>query len=123
MWVSAGQEKMLGNKRVLLVSDDKRALNFMTISLQVAGYSVSTSTNAEDALMKVESELPQIVVLDINISVEVIGEMRGLTKVPIIALSTDDSVAAKTITLGANQFMSKPFGPDDLVTRVRELLQ
>ena len=116
----------MSKKCILVVDDDRRVLNFVRISLQITGYDVLTTTTGEDALSAFESRRPDLVVLDSMVGLdglEILRTLRGVTAVPVIFFSIDDSVAPEALRLGATQFMSKPFETDDLLARIKELVQ
>jgi two-component system KDP operon response regulator KdpE len=80
----------------------------------------------EEALKLVESEKPDIMLLDILMPVmdgfEVLRKLRAVSKLPVIAISAHSSAAEKALNLGANGFLAKPFRPDELVKKIDSLL-
>lgn len=112
--------------QVLVVDDDVKILRFITSSLKLAGYDVCTATCGEECLRLVESEKPNIMVLDILMPAmdgfEVIRRLRANSKLPVIAISAHVSAAEKALNLGANAFLAKPFRPDELIKRIQSLL-
>lgn len=111
---------------ILVVDDDSRILRFLRPSLRLAGYDVVTATGGEEALKLVESGKPDIMLLDILMSpmdgFEVLRRLRTTSELPVIAISAHTSAAEKALNLGANDFLSKPFRPDELVKRIKALL-
>ena len=118
--------KILEKQCVLAVDNHRQVLNFIKICLQGAGYNVLICLTGEEALMMVEVEEPDIIILDVLMpgmnGFEFLRRLRRFTSVPVIAISTDDSVATQTLSFGATQFMSKPFRTDDLVAIIGTIL-
>ena len=112
---------------VLVVDDDVRIQNFIRLSLRLAGYDVITTTDGEEALNVVDSKKLGIMVLDIQMSpmdgFEVLSKLRMVSELPVIVISAHASAANKAINLGANDFLVKPFRPDELVERIKALLK
>lgn len=90
------------------------------------GYDVLTATNGEEALEVVKMNTPDIMLLDIRLPVkdgfEVLQELRTFSSMPVIAFSANSSVSKQALSLGANDFISKPFTPDEMITRTRSIL-
>lgn len=111
---------------VLVVDDDVKILRFLRTNLTLAGYKVVTATSGEEALRLQESEKPDIMLLDILMPVmdglEVLRRLRAVSELPVIAFSAHASMAEEALRLGANDFLAKPFRPDELVKRVKTLL-
>lgn len=112
---------------VLVVDDDVRILSFLRPSLRLAGYNVITASGGEEALNLVNSEEPSIMLLDVIMSpidgFDVLKRLRTFSKLPVIAVSAHASAAEKALNLGANDFLGKPFRPDELVKRIKSLLE
>ncbi len=108
---------------VLVVDDDVKILRFIRSSLALAGYTVITTTSGEEALALLESEKPNIMLLDILMPVmdgfEVLRRARAVSELPVIAVSAHASAAEEALRLGANDFLTKPFRPDELVKRIK----
>jgi DNA-binding response OmpR family regulator len=122
--LAAGKDS---KQRVLLVDDEERIVNFLALKLKVSGYDVVCASNGEKGLELAQSARPDIVLLDVIMpgidGIEVLKRVRKFSSVPVIILSAKERVADEVMALGANAFVSKPFNPDDLVTRIRLLLQ
>ncbi len=116
-----------GKKRVLLVDDEDRIVNFMALKLKVSGYQVVCANDGEKGLELARSTNPDIILLDVIMpgidGLEVLRRLRKFSDVPVIILSAKERISEEASTLGANSFMSKPFNPDDLISMVRTLLQ
>ncbi|WP_067604648.1 response regulator [Nocardiopsis listeri] len=111
--------------RVLVVDDDVQIIRAMRINLRARGYAVDTAGDGASALRLVEEHLPTLVLLDLGLpdmeGVEVIQRLRGWTQVPIIVLSARHSAGEKVrcLDLGADDYVTKPFGMDELLARMR----
>ena len=112
-------------KSILIVDDDEKILKFLSISLRIAGYTVFTTTSGEQAPKLVESEKPDLMLLDILMSpidgLEVLKRLRTFSNMPVIVISAHSSACEKALELGANDFLDKPFRPDDVVYRIKRL--
>jgi len=118
------------NKPVVLVVDDEpQILRVMRASLPIRGYEVLTASTAEEALDQMSKQVPDLVILDLAMpemsGLEVCRRVREFSSVPIIVLSAkgaeSDKVAA--LDLGADDYVTKPFGMDELLARVRAVLR
>lgn len=109
---------------VLVVDDEQRILNFLSSKLKVSGYEVLTATNAFEALEAVQAQEPDLVVLDVLMprkdGFETLKELRTFSSVPVIILSAKGANADKVkgLSLGADDYLAKPFSPDELVARI-----
>ena len=114
-------------QRVLVVDDQPRVLKFIEIDLKLRGFKVITTSSGEEALELVKSAKPDIVLLDIVIpgmdGFAVLKELRTFTKLPVIAFSASPENQDEALHLGANDFMHKPFNPDDMARRIKVLLE
>ena len=113
-------------KRILVVDDETRILNFLAIALKVAGYEVIIATNGQQALQLVESERPHIMLLDIIMPVmdgfEVLKKLRTFSNVPVIGFSAMTNTRERAMNLGCNDYIIKPFKPDELLTKIEAIL-
>ena len=122
-----GQTPKSGYKAcILVVDDDVKILRLLHISLKMAGYEVITATSGGEALQLQESEKPDIMLLDILMPImdgfEVLRRLRAVSELPVIACSAHTSNGEKALQLGANDFLAKPFMPDELIKRIKALL-
>ena len=115
-----------GPLRVLIVDDEPPILRFLRASLQSQGYIVSTAANARTALDMVRRHTADLVVLDLGLpdmdGLDVVRQIRdGGETLPIIILSSRDNESAKVkaLDLGADDYVTKPFGIDELLARIR----
>jgi len=110
--------------RILLVDDEPRILNFLSSKLRVSGYEVLTAANGREALEQVPAQDPDLVVLDVLMpgmdGFEALRELRSFSAVPVIILSAKGTNADKIrgLGLGADDYLAKPFSPDELVARI-----
>ncbi len=115
--------------RVLVVDDDPVLLRALAINLRARHLDVQTAADGATALRHAASNPPDLVVLDLGLpdmdGVEVVGGLRGWTSVPIVVLSARDSQWAKVEALdaGADDYVTKPFGMDELLARIRAALR
>ncbi|PXY26106.1 DNA-binding response regulator [Prauserella sp. PE36] len=111
--------------KVLVVDDDPQIARALRINLSARGYQVVTAHDGTAALKAVAETRPDVVVLDLGLpdldGVEVIEGLRGWNKVPIIVLSARDDSTDKVQALdaGADDYVTKPFGMDELLARLR----
>ena len=111
--------------RVLVVDDEPQILRALRINLRVRHYEVFTAASATEALTVAAKFPPDLVLLDLGLpdmdGMEVIGGLRGWTKVPIIVLSGRADSTDKVLALdaGADDYVTKPFGVDELLARMR----
>ena len=111
--------------RVLLVDDDTRLLRALRINLTARGYDLLTATDGRSALIVAADHHPDVVVLDLGLpdldGTAVITELRTFTPVPIIVLSarTDSTDKVHALDRGADDYVTKPFGVDELTARLR----
>ena len=115
--------------RILLVEDDALIVRTLRIHLRARGYDVQVATTGTGALSAVADEVPDLVVLDLGLpdidGVEVLRRIRRRTDVPVIVLTAradaDDKVEA--LDEGADDYVTKPFGKDELLARLRANLR
>ncbi|MFF5990138.1 response regulator [Prauserella flavalba] len=113
------------SSKVLVVDDDPQIARALRINLSARGYEVVTAHDGTAALKAVAETRPDVVVLDLGLpdldGVEVIEGLRGWTQVPIIVLSARDDSTDKVQALdaGADDYVTKPFGMDELLARLR----
>lgn len=110
---------------VLLVDDEDALLRTLSINLRARGYDVTTAGDGESALAELREQVADAVILDLGLpgisGVEVLRELRTWSSVPVIVLSarhgSNDKVEA--LDVGADDYVTKPFGIDELLARLR----
>ena len=111
--------------RVLVVDDEPQILRALRINLRVRGYDVDTAASGTQALEMAARHPPDLVILDLGLpdlqGIEVIGGLRGWSTAPIIVLSGRTESTDKVVALdaGADDYVTKPFGMDELLARMR----
>ena len=115
--------------RVLVIDDEVQIRRFLDISLRAQGYAVSQAATGSEGLQQLTNEGADLVVLDIGLpdmeGHDVLAELRQWSQVPVIMLSVRAGEAEKVRALdnGANDYVTKPFGTQELMARVRALLR
>jgi two-component system KDP operon response regulator KdpE len=110
---------------VLLVDDDATLRRTLAIGLRAAGHEVLLVADGRSALQAVREDRPDLVVLDLGLpdvsGVEVLRELRGWSTTPVVVLSARAESAEKVraLDLGAVDYVTKPFGMDELLARIR----
>ena len=115
--------------RVLVIEDERGLRRALDINLRAHGYEVSVAADGQSALRTAAHEPPDAVVLDLGLpdidGVEVIEGLRGWSGAPIIVLSARSGEPDKVVALdaGADDYVTKPFGMDELLARLRAALR
>jgi len=115
--------------RVLVVDDEAPMRRTLEIGLRAGGYEVDLAATGGEALETVRAQPPDLVILDLGLpdidGVQLARALRGATAVPIIVVSarTGDAMRAAALDAGADDYVTKPFGMDDLLGRVRASLR
>ncbi len=109
---------------ILIVDDDERILNFLRSKLNASGYNVLTAANGVEAVEQSRAQEPDLIVLDLLMpkmdGFETLKELRSFSAVPVIILTArgTDTDRIKGLKLGADDYLPKPFNPDELVARI-----
>ncbi len=120
---------MMKKTKILIVDDEPQILRALRAGLTAQGYEVIGASDGEEALDKASAELPDAVILDLNLprksGLDVCRELRAWSAVPIIVLSVRDAERDKVtaLDLGADDYLTKPFGTDELLARLRVALR
>jgi two-component system KDP operon response regulator KdpE len=115
--------------KILAVDDEKRMVRFIQLNLEQDGFQVITAYNGTEALEQVRTQLPDLILLDIMMpdinGFEVLKKIREVNTVPVIMLTAkgeeDDRIQG--LELGADDYITKPFSPRELVSRIRAVLR
>jgi len=110
--------------RILVVDDEKRILNFLRTKLKASGYEVLTAADGFEALDQVQAQEPDLILLDVLMprmdGFETLKRLRSFCSTPVIVLSAkgSDVDKIKGLGLGADDYLPKPFNPDELIARI-----
>lgn len=116
---------------ILTVDDESEITELIRLHLDVAGYDVVTASSGEEALASTRRRVPDLILLDVMLPdidgfgiCEILRSCEETASIPIVMLTGCSSSDARTVgrDLGANDFLSKPFKPKDLIDRVKQLI-
>ncbi len=116
-------------QKVLIVEDEESIASFVALYLKKGGFAVSVARDGADALAKASAEAPALIVLDLALpdidGIDVCRRIRQRSDVPILMLTARDDDIDKIIGLevGADDYLTKPFNPRELVARVKSILR
>lgn len=116
-------------KRILVVDDEPRMTRFIRMNLELEGYQVIEAHNGLEALEEVRTKLPDLVILDVMMpeldGFETLEMLREISNVPVIMLTVraDEEDKVRGLDLGADDYITKPFGTRELVSRVKAVLR
>jgi DNA-binding response OmpR family regulator len=114
---------------ILVVEDETSIASFVSLYLKNSGYAVKVATTGSAALNTIAAEMPALIVLDLNLpdmdGIEICRRVRKSSDVPILMLTARDEDVDKIIGLevGADDYLTKPFNPRELVARVKSVLR
>ncbi len=116
-------------RKILVVDDEERMVRFIRLNLEHDGFQVSEAFNGRQAIQKLRDVNPDLILLDVMMpdldGFEVLEMVREISNVPVIMLTAkgeeDDRV--RGLELGADDYVTKPFSPRELVSRVRAVLR
>jgi two-component system KDP operon response regulator KdpE len=122
-------DEQFQNRLILVVDDEERMARFIRLNLEHDGFQVIEAYRGMDAIQSVRDHMPDLVLLDVMMpdidGFEVLRLVREVTNVPVIMLTAkgeeDDRV--KGLEYGADDYVTKPFSPRELVSRVRAVLR
>jgi two-component system KDP operon response regulator KdpE len=109
---------------VLVVDDEPRIVRFLELKLEASGYEVLTAGTGLEALEKLQSHEPDLLVLDLVMpgidGFETLKQIRAISSIPVIILSARETSIDKIkgLEMGADDYLTKPFSPDELLARI-----
>ena len=113
-------------KKILVVDDEAAILRIIGTSLRLMGYDVVTCGSGSEALNLRESEKPDVMLLDVFMpgmdGLKVLEKLRQESKMPVILFSAHSSSREDALRLGANDFIAKPFTPDQIAKKISLVL-
>ena len=116
---------MIETKSILIIEDDSKITNFMSMALKAKGYQVISAPTGKDGILAFCTQSPDIIMLDLGLpdmdGNEIIKEIRNVSQIPILVVSArefdNDKISA--LDAGANHYVTKPFSMGELLARVR----
>jgi two-component system KDP operon response regulator KdpE len=122
-------EENFRNRRILVVDDEQRMARFVRLNLEHDGFIVEEAYNGLDAINRLRDVLPDLVMLDVMMpdidGFEVLRMIREFSQVPVIMLTAkgEENDIVKGLELGADDYVTKPFNPRELVVRTKAVLR
>jgi two-component system KDP operon response regulator KdpE len=119
----------LADNLILVVDDEPRMIQFIRMNLELEGYRVIQASNGLEALDRVRDELPNLVILDVMMpdldGFETLRILRETSEVPVIMLTvkSEEDDIVRGLKLGADDYITKPFSPRELSSRVEAVLR
>ncbi len=116
-------------KHILIVDDEPRMRRFVRMNLELEGFRVSEASDGLEAVRKVREDMPNLVVLDVEMphldGFETLAEIRQASPVPVIMLTvrSEEDERIKGLDLGADDYVTKPFSARELVSRINAVLR
>ena len=123
------QEIDFARRRILVVDDEERMVRFIRLNLEHDGFQVSEAYNGTQAIDRLRDTLPELILLDVMLpdidGFEVLQLVREISDVPVIMLTAkgEEEDRVRGLELGADDYVTKPFSPRELVSRVRAVLR
>lgn len=114
---------------VLIIEDERSILRFMTSLLNRNGYKVLTAVTGEEALVQIDSHCPDLVILDLGLpdmdGIQILRQLRSWSNTPVIVVSarTMEKDKVQALDLEADDYITKPFGTEEFLARVRLALR
>lgn len=115
--------------KILIIEDEKPILRFLSSTLEKNDYSVIRAETGEEALTMIESHCPNLIILDLGLpdmdGIKVLEKIRTWAYIPVIVVSarTMEKDKVRALDLGADDYITKPFGTDELLARIRTALR
>lgn len=120
---------MTAKIKVLLIEDDKSICRFITTSLEGNGYKVTSATSGKEGLSLAASFCPDVILLDLGLpdvdGIQVLKQLRSWSSVSVIVISarTKEQEKVEALDLGADDYITKPFGTEELMARIRTCMR
>jgi two-component system KDP operon response regulator KdpE len=120
---------MTAGARILVVDDEAPIRRSLKVNLEGRGYTVDTAETGEKAIVAFENRRPDLLILDLLMpgisGIDVVRKLRAVSTIPIIVLSAigEEAQKVQALELGADDYMTKPFGMEELFARIRSLLR
>lgn len=122
-------DRSFRDRRILVVDDEERMVRFIRLNLEHDGFQVTEAFNGTQAINKLRSSMPDLILLDVMMpdidGFEVLKMIREISTVPVIMLTAkgEEEDRVRGLELGADDYITKPFSPRELVSRVRAVLR
>lgn len=122
-------EETIRGRRILVVDDEERMVRFIRLNLEHDGFQVIEAYNGAQAMEKMRTNLPDLILLDVMLpdidGFEVLRMIREISTVPVIMLTAkgEEEDRVRGLEGGADDYITKPFSPRELVSRVRAVLR
>jgi two-component system KDP operon response regulator KdpE len=119
----------LDHRRILVVDDEERMVRFIRLNLEHDGFQVSEAFNGKQAIQRLRDVNPDLILLDVMMpdlnGFEVLEMVREISNVPVIMLTAkgEENDRVRGLEKGADDYVTKPFSPRELVSRVRAVLR
>jgi two-component system, OmpR family, KDP operon response regulator KdpE len=110
---------------ILLIEDEKQIRRFLRMTLEAEGHTVTEASNGRQGILEADRCRPELVILDLGLpdleGVEVVRQLRTSTDIPIVILSarSDETQKVFALDMGADDYITKPFGNSELMARIR----
>ena len=120
---------MTAGARILVVDDEAPIRRWLKVNLETRGYTVDTAETGEQGIKALENRRPDLLILDLLMpgigGIDVVRKLRSVSTIPIIVLSAigEEAQKVQALELGADDYMTKPFGMEELFARIRSLLR
>lgn len=122
-------EDIYKNRRILVVDDEERMVRFIRLNLEHDGFQVSEANRGLQAIQKLRDSMPDVILLDVMMpdidGFEVLKMIREISSVPVIMLTakSEEDDRVRGLELGADDYITKPFSPREMVSRVRAVIR
>ena len=114
---------------ILIIEDEKNICDFIATTLKAQGYKAITTALGRDGISLTASQCPELILLDLGLpdidGMEVIRQVRSYSSIPIIVISarTQEKEKVMALDLGADDYITKPFGSNELLARIRTAMR